>query len=132
MCGVISESPMPTFPDGFPEELLEKLSAAWGRGILCNKPYSGTQVIADYGREHIETGKLIVYTSADSVLQIAAHESVVRSCTATARSHAGSVRGSTASDGSSRVRLRGNTRSNAPRAATTLRLCRRTRPRLIF
>ena len=77
MCGVISESPMPTFPDGFPEELLEKLSAAWGRGILCNKPYSGTQVIADYGRDHIETGKLIVYTSADSVLQIAAHESVV-------------------------------------------------------
>ena len=77
MCGVISESPMPTFPDGFPEELLEKLSAAWGRGILCNKPYSGTQVIADYGREQIETGKLIVYTSADSVLQIAAHESVV-------------------------------------------------------
>ena len=77
MCGVISESPMPTFPDGFPEELLEKLSAAWGRGILCNKPYSGPQVIADYGREHIETGKLIVYTSADSVLQIAAHESVV-------------------------------------------------------
>ena len=77
MCGVISERPMPTFPDGFPEELLEKLSAAWGRDILCNKPYSGTQVIADYGREHIETGKLIVYTSADSVLQIAAHESVV-------------------------------------------------------
>lgn len=77
MCGVISEQPMPTFPDGFPEELLEKLSAAWGRGILCNKPYSGTQVIADYGREHIETGKLIVYTSADSVLQIAAHERVV-------------------------------------------------------
>ena len=77
MCGVISESPMPTFPDGFPEELLEELSAAWGRGILCNKPYSGTQVIADYGREHIETGKLIVYTSADSVLQIAAHERVV-------------------------------------------------------
>lgn len=77
MCGVISEQPMPTFPDGFPEELLEKLSAAWGRGILCNKPYSGTQVIADYGREHIGTGKLIVYTSADSVLQIAAHESIV-------------------------------------------------------
>ena len=77
MCGVISEQPLPTFPDGFPEELLEKLSAAWGRGILCNKPYSGTQVIADYGREHLGTGKLIVYTSADSVLQIAAHESVV-------------------------------------------------------
>lgn len=77
MCGVVSAQPMPTFPDGFPAELLERLSAAWGRGILCNKPYSGTQVIADYGREHIETGKLIVYTSADSVLQIAAHESVV-------------------------------------------------------
>lgn len=77
MCGVISEQPLPTFPDGFPEELLEKLSAAWGRGILCNKPYSGTQVIADYGREHIGTGKLIIYTSADSVLQIAAHERVV-------------------------------------------------------
>lgn len=77
MCGVVSAQPMPTFPDGFPAELLERLSAAWGRGILCNKPYSGTQVIADYGREHIETGKLIVYTSADSVLQIAAHERVV-------------------------------------------------------
>lgn len=77
MCGVLSERPMPTFPNGFPTELLDRLSAAWGRGILCNKPYSGTQVIADYGREHIETGKLIVYTSADSVLQIAAHEDIV-------------------------------------------------------
>lgn len=77
MCGVISERPMPTFPHGFPDELLDRLSAAWGRGILCNKPYSGTQVIADYGREHVESGKLIVYTSADSVLQIAAHEDVV-------------------------------------------------------
>lgn len=77
MCGVISASPMPVFPNGFPQALLDRLSAAWGRGILCNKPYSGTQVIADYGREHVETGDLIVYTSADSVLQIAAHESVV-------------------------------------------------------
>lgn len=77
MCGVLSERPMPTFPNGFPDELLDRLSAAWGRGILCNKPYSGTQVIADYGREHMSSGKLIVYTSADSVLQIAAHEDIV-------------------------------------------------------
>lgn len=77
MCGVISARPMPIFPNGFPQALLDRLSAAWGRGILCNKPYSGTQVIADYGRAHVETGDLIVYTSADSVLQIAAHESVV-------------------------------------------------------
>lgn len=77
IAGCISEEAMPTFPDGFPEELLEKLSEATGRKILCNKPYSGTAVIHDYGREHMETGALIVYTSADSVLQIAAHESVI-------------------------------------------------------
>lgn len=77
MCGIISEKPMPTYPDGFPEEILEKLRKATGREILCNKPYSGTEVIKDYGREHMETGALIVYTSADSVLQIAAHEDVV-------------------------------------------------------
>ena len=75
--GVICEKPLPTFPDGFPEDFLDRFSAAVGRGVLCNKPYSGTQVIADYGCEHIESGKLIVYTSADSVFQIAAHESVV-------------------------------------------------------
>lgn len=77
IAGIVSEDPLPTFPDGFPGELLEKLSEATGRGILCNKPYSGTDVIRDYGKEHMETGALIVYTSADSVLQIAAHESVV-------------------------------------------------------
>lgn len=77
IAGVISEQPLPTFPDGFPEELLKQLSERTGRGILCNKPYSGTDVIRDYGREHMETGALIVYTSADSVLQIAAHESIV-------------------------------------------------------
>lgn len=77
MTGVVSKSPMPTFPDGFDDEVLEAISAATGRGILCNKPYSGTQVILDYGRQHMATGDLIVYTSADSVLQIAAHEKVV-------------------------------------------------------
>ncbi|MBE5935817.1 MAG: phosphopentomutase [Lachnospiraceae bacterium] len=75
--GIISEKPLPTFPDGFPKELLDKLSEATGRRIICNKPYSGTEVIKDYGREHVETGALIVYTSADSVLQIAAHEDIV-------------------------------------------------------
>lgn len=77
MTGVVSTQPMPTFPDGFDKEVLDEISAATGRGILCNKPYSGTQVIIDYGRQHMATGDLIVYTSADSVLQIAAHEKVV-------------------------------------------------------
>ncbi|MDO4521699.1 MAG: phosphopentomutase [Eubacteriales bacterium] len=77
IAGIISEKPLPTYPDGFPREVLEALEKATGRGILCNKPYSGTDVIRDYGDEHVKTGKLIVYTSADSVLQIAAHEEVV-------------------------------------------------------
>lgn len=77
IAGQILEKPFPTFPDGFPEELLRRLSERSGRGIVCNKPYSGTAVIEDYGEEHLATGKLIVYTSADSVLQIAAHESIV-------------------------------------------------------
>lgn len=75
--GVISPKPLPTYPDGFPLDLLEEFSRRTGRGWLCNKPYSGTQLLVDYGREHMETGKLIVYTSADSVFQIAAHEEVV-------------------------------------------------------
>lgn len=77
IAGIISERPLPTYPDGFPPEVIGELEKSFGRQILCNKPYSGTKVIHDYGREHIETGKLIVYTSADSVLQIAAHEKVV-------------------------------------------------------
>lgn len=77
LAGVISPNPLPTYPNGFPDEILEKFISATGRGILCNKPYSGTQVIKDYGMEHIKTGKLIVYTSADSVFQIAAHEDIV-------------------------------------------------------
>lgn len=77
IAGLISETPMPTFPNGFPLEVLEQLEQATGRGILCNLPYSGTDVIRDFGEEHLKTGKLIVYTSADSVLQIAAHEDLV-------------------------------------------------------
>ena len=77
MAGLISESPMPTFPNGFPRELLDAFEAKVGRGTLCNLPYSGTDVIRDYGNEHVETGKLIVYTSADSVFQVAAHEDIV-------------------------------------------------------
>lgn len=77
IAGMVSESPMPTFPQGFPAELLEAFEKETGRGVLCNRPYSGTEVIKDYGEEHRKTGALIVYTSADSVFQIAAHESVV-------------------------------------------------------
>ena len=77
IAGIVSESPMPTYPDGFPEDIISAFEAASGRGVLCNLPYSGTDVIRDYGEEHLRTGKLIVYTSADSVFQIAAHESVL-------------------------------------------------------
>ncbi len=77
MAGIISESPMPTFPNGFPKEFMDAFEAAVGRGTICNLPYSGTDVIRDYGSEHLETGKLIIYTSADSVFQIAAHEDLI-------------------------------------------------------
>lgn len=77
IAGIISEKPLPTFPKGFPKEIIDKFERLTDRKVLCNKPYSGTQVIMDYGREHVETGSLIVYTSADSVFQIAAHEDVV-------------------------------------------------------
>lgn len=77
IAGIRSDEPLPTYPDGFPEEVLREFSRLTGRGVLCNKPYSGTEVIKDYGDEHVKTGKLIVYTSADSVFQIAAHEEVV-------------------------------------------------------
>ena len=75
--GIISEKPLPTYPNGFPDEIIKEFSEKTGRKILCNKPYSGTKVINDYGVEHINTGALIVYTSADSVFQIAAHEEIV-------------------------------------------------------
>ena len=77
LMGIISESAMPTYPEGFPEEIISQFEERCGRKVLCNLPYSGTQVIADYGEEHLKSGSLIVYTSADSVFQIAAHESVV-------------------------------------------------------
>ena len=77
LAGHISHAPLPTFPEGFPEDFLERFSAEVGRGVLCNKPYSGTAVIRDFGEEHMRTGKLIVYTSADSVFQIAAHTDIV-------------------------------------------------------
>src|ERR1044072_8486103 len=73
LMGVITPRPLRTYPEGFPDEILDQLIDATGRGILCNKPYSGTAVIDDFGALHLATGNLIVYTSADSVLQIAAH-----------------------------------------------------------
>lgn len=77
IAGIISPKPLPTYPNGFPEDVIEEFEKRTGRKVLCNKPYSGTEVIKDYGEEHIKTGALIVYTSADSVFQIAAHEDVV-------------------------------------------------------
>lgn len=77
IAGLISTEAMPTFPEGFPKELIEAFSKETGRKVLCNRPYSGTEVIKDFGKEHMETGALIVYTSADSVFQIAAHEDIV-------------------------------------------------------
>ena len=77
IAGIISEKPLPTYPNGFPKKLLDEFSRQTGRGVLCNLPYSGTEVIRDYGEEHLKTGALIVYTSADSVFQIAAHEELV-------------------------------------------------------
>ncbi|MBO4290507.1 MAG: phosphopentomutase [Lachnospiraceae bacterium] len=77
IAGVVSPKPLPVYPDGFPKEILEEFSKRTGRGVLCNRPYSGTDVIHDYGEEHLKTGALIVYTSADSVFQIAAHEEKV-------------------------------------------------------
>lgn len=77
IAGIYSGRPLPTYPNGFPKELLEEFSEKTGRGVICNKTYSGTEVIKDYGDEMVRTGKLIVYTSADSVFQIAAHEDVV-------------------------------------------------------
>ncbi|MCQ2535797.1 MAG: phosphopentomutase [Lachnospiraceae bacterium] len=75
--GIISKNPLPTYPNGFPDEVLDEFKKKTGRGVLCNLPYSGTAVIDEYGKKHIETGDLIIYTSADSVFQIAAHEDVV-------------------------------------------------------
>lgn len=75
--GLVSSSPLPTYPDGFPADVIEEFSRRTGRQVICNAPGSGTEVIVQYGQQHVETGALIVYTSADSVFQIAAHESIV-------------------------------------------------------
>ncbi|MFR4986134.1 MAG: phosphopentomutase [Lachnospirales bacterium] len=77
IAGIISDSPLPTYPNGFPDYILNEFKEKTGKNVICNKPYSGTEVIKDYGNEHIKTGDLIVYTSADSVFQIAAHEDIV-------------------------------------------------------
>ncbi len=77
IAGLVSPQPLPTYPQGFPSEVLTEFSRRTGRGVLCNLPYSGTQVIQEYGDAHVRTGDLIVYTSADSVFQIAAHEEIV-------------------------------------------------------
>jgi len=77
IAGIVSDDPMPTYPNGFPEEVLAPFRNATGRGVLANAPWSGTAVIEAYGKQHMETGDLIVYTSADSVFQIAAHEEIV-------------------------------------------------------
>lgn len=75
--GIVSPEPLPTYPEGFPQEVLDAFEEATGRGVLCNLPYSGTDVIRDYGQAHLDTGKWIIYTSADSVFQVAAHEELV-------------------------------------------------------
>ena len=77
IAGIVSPDPLPTYPNGFPEEVLAPFRAATGRGVLANAPWSGTEVIEKFGAEHMKSGDLIVYTSADSVFQIAAHEDIV-------------------------------------------------------
>ena len=77
MAGIVSKNPLPTFPNGFPSEVIDEFEKQTGRKVIVNRPYSGTQVIKDYGEEHLKTGALIVYTSADSVFQIAANEAIV-------------------------------------------------------
>lgn len=77
IAGLVSSKPMPTFPNGFPADFMRRYEEAVGRRCICNLPYSGTQVLEDYGEEHLKTGALIVYTSADSVFQVAANEDVV-------------------------------------------------------
>ena len=77
IAGLYSDTPMPTYPEGFPKEVISAFEAAVGRRAIVNLPYSGTKVIEDYGDVHVKSGDLIVYTSADSVFQIAAHEEIV-------------------------------------------------------
>ena len=77
MAGLVSKKPLPTYPHGFPDAIIKRFETATGRKVICNKPYSGTAVIQDYGEEQEKTGAFIVYTSADSVFQIAANTAVI-------------------------------------------------------
>ena len=77
IAGVVSPKPLPTFPNGFPDELIHEFEEKTGHKVLCNKPYSGTQVLKDYGEQAMKENALIVYTSADSVFQVAANEELV-------------------------------------------------------
>lgn len=77
IAGIVSKKPLPVYPNGFPEDVIKEFERRTGQKVICNMPYSGTEVIKDYGEEHMRTGALIVYTSADSVFQVAAHEEVV-------------------------------------------------------
>ncbi len=77
IAGLVSNKALPTFPYGFSDQIIKEFSEKTGRGVLCNSVYSGTEAIKDFGQEHLKTGDLIVYASADSVFQIAAHESLV-------------------------------------------------------
>ena len=77
LMGVVPQHPLPTYPDGFPPDVIQQLEEATGLRFCCNRPYSGTEVIEDFGRHHLDTGDVILYTSADSVLQLAAHVDVL-------------------------------------------------------
>ena len=77
LMGVLTPRPLPTYPSGFPAEVIEIVGGESGRGVICNRPYNGIDAIVDFGSEHVDSGALIVYTSQDSVLQIAAHVDVV-------------------------------------------------------
>jgi phosphopentomutase len=77
LMGVVPQSPLPTYPDGFPPDVIDALESATGRRFCCNEPFSGTEVLDAFGEHHLQTGELILYTSADSVLQIAAHVHVL-------------------------------------------------------
>ena len=77
ICGIVSENDLPHYENGFPDEIIRGFEKITGRGVLCNLPYSGTKVIEDFGEEHLRTGNIIVYTSADSVFQVAAHTDVI-------------------------------------------------------
>jgi phosphopentomutase len=77
LMGVVASNPLPTYPAGFPPDVIARVRAASGRDVICNRPYNGIGAIEDFGKDHLETGALIVYTSQDSVLQVAAHVDVV-------------------------------------------------------